>query len=430
MYRGLRTELQRIALFTAFCGLIGWLLGQVAWCLIAGGAMYSIFLLRQMQRFYMWLADGQRQAPPHSSGIWGDIFDAIYRMRKVQARQQDRLLAQLNRMQESTAALRDGVVLLDSRCALVFWNDAAGRLLGLKRHIDEHQIFTNLFRDTRFAHYYQQGDYQDPLTIISPFANHIWLEFQINVFGNNEKLMVVRDVTRLRQLEKMRTDFVANVSHELRTPLTVLKGYVETLQDQPDGLSAHWQKALVHMQEQTNRMQALIDDLTLLSRLETGSPQQAISNLSIETIAKRLQHDAQQVYPTHRIELEGPSDLNIKANEIEIYSAFSNLVTNALRYSLEGTTVWMRWQQNEQGVQFSVTDEGPGIAAVHLPRLTERFYRVDAGRNRTNGGTGLGLAIVKHALARNGGQLIIQSTPGKGSTFTCCFFHPASCTDQ
>ncbi len=422
MQRGLRTEIRRIVLFAAFCTLIGWLLGEVAWCLIIGGTLYSVFLLRQMQRFYLWLTDSNDSHPPQSSGIWGDIFDALYRMRKTQAQQQASLMEQLTRMQDSTAALRDGVVLLDKHCAIAFWNDAAGKLLGLRRQVDEQQIFTNLFRDLSFARYYQQATYLEPLTLPSPLTSNDWLEIQINEFGDHEKLMVIRDVTRLRQLEKIRSDFVANVSHELRTPLTVLKGYVETLQEQHEQLDPRWGKALIHMQQQTQRMENLIDDLTLLSRLENRNAETEHRPVNIESLANRLLSDAQQLSSLHRVELSGTA-LTIPGNEIELYSAFSNLVTNALRYSPANTTIQLRWGTDQEGTFFSVTDQGPGISSMHIPRLTERFYRIDAGRSRADGGTGLGLAIVKHALARNGGVLEIMSTLGKGSTFTCHFPH-------
>lgn len=420
MYRGLRTEIQRIALFMALCTLIGWLLNQIAWSVIVGCAIYSVFLLRQMQRFYMWLTYDAESMPPQSSGIWGDIFDAIYRLRKTQAQQHTSLMEQLTRMQDSTSALRDGVVLLNKHCAIEFWNDAAGKLLGLRRPDDEHQIFTNLFRDPAFASYYTQEQYLEPLTLPSPITSNLWLEIQINVFGDNEKLMVVRDITRLQQLEKIRSDFVANVSHELRTPLTVLKGYVETLQEHQTELAPHWKQALEHMQQQTERMQHLIDDLTLLSRLENRNTETALAPVRIDTLAKRLLTDAHQLSAKHRIDLIGDA-LSIPGNSIELYSAFSNLVTNALRYSPPESTITIRWGHDEQGCFFSVSDQGPGIAAIHIPRITERFYRIDAGRSRAEGGTGLGLAIVKHALARNGGTLEIRSTLGKGSTFTCHF---------
>ncbi len=420
MYRGLRTEIQRITLFTGFCGVIGWLVGEVAWCLIAGGALYSIFLLRQMQRFYVWLSRYSEDPPPSSSGIWGDIFDAIYRMRKQQAQQQDYVLQQLTRMQDSTAALKDGVVMLDKSGQIGFWNDAAGRLLGLRRAADEQQLLTNLLRDPQLAQYLQREQFADTLVIASPVNNGDTLEIQVNVFGDGEKLMVVRDITRLQKLEKIRSDFVANVSHELRTPLTVLKGYLETLQDQRDAVPPAWHKALDHMQQQATRMQHLVDDLMLLSRLESHHTELRRQPVSLERLARRLVEDAGRLAPSHQLLCDGPA-LQLLGSESELLSAFGNLVTNALRYSPPGTTVRLRWGEDPQGVFFSVTDEGPGIAAVHIPRLTERFYRVDGGRGRADGGTGLGLAIVKHALARHGGQLEIASAPGKGSTFTCRF---------
>lgn len=425
MYRGLRTEIQRITLFISFCAFIGWLVGHVSWCLVIGGTLYGIFLLRQMQRFYIWLSHHSEEPPPSSSGIWGDIFDAIYRMRKQQAAQQHDLMRQLTRMQDSTAALKDGAVLLDNRGQIEFWNASAEKLLGLRQDTDRQQLLTNLLRDPQFVSYFQQEQYAEPLTLHSPINSDGFIEIQINVFGDNEKLLVVRDVTRLHKLEKIRSDFVGNVSHELRTPLTVLKGYLETMEDQKDEIPAQWRKAIDHMQLQTARMQHLVDDLMLLSKLETKhSEQQTKTPVDLGKMVQRLRDDAQRISPQHKILAEGTA-LQLLGNEGELYSAFGNLVTNALRYSPADSCVRLHWGTDAQGAFFSVTDEGPGIAAVHIPRLTERFYRVDAGRGRADGGTGLGLAIVKHALARHDGKLEIASTPGKGSTFTCRF--PVTC---
>ena len=423
MYRGLRTEIERLVLFLGFCLLIGLLIGEPLPSIILGGALYVLFLLRQMQRFYIWLAKSSGETPPSSSGVWGDISDAIYRMRKEQQQQQQYLLKQLTRMQDSTSALKDGVVLLDCRGQIEFWNDAAGLLLGLRRNTDEHQVLTNLLRDPYFVDYYRRDSYVEPFVIHSPIGLGAFLEIQINVFGENEKLVVVRDVTRLQKLEKVRSDFVANVSHELRTPLTVLKGYLETLIDQQESLAPRWSKALAHMQQQAARMQNLIDDLTLLSRLESKNAGSGRSRFSVKALAQRIADDAQQLFPNHGLELSG-EDLYFDANETELHSAFSNLVTNALRYSPEKTVVSLRWGRDERGVFFSVSDQGPGIAPAHIPRLTERFYRVDAGRGRADGGTGLGLAIAKHALVRHDAFLEIESVVGKGSAFTCRF--PAS----
>ncbi len=420
MYRGLRTELQRAALFLSFCLLIGWLLGHTLWVLMLGCTLYGLFLLRQMQRFYLWLSRHSNQPPPSSSGIWGDIFDAIARMLKKQALQQQDLQQQLTRMQDSTAALKDGVVLLDHRNQIVFWNDAANRLLGLRRNSDENQPLTNLLRDPLFVSYFSLHNFNEPLTLNSPINNTDFLEIQISEFGQQEKLLVFRDVTRLKQLEKIRSDFVANVSHELRTPLTVLKGYVESMDEHREQLDPRWHKALTHMQQQALRMQELINDLTLLSRLENRQTTRAPQPVAIDELARRIRDDAQRLSLAHPIILTGQA-LTLLGRDNELHSAFSNLVTNALRYSPPGSTVNIRWGTDERGAYFSVEDHGPGIAAVHIPRLTERFYRVDSGRGRADGGTGLGLAIVKYALARHNAVLEINSSLGKGSTFTCRF---------
>ncbi len=421
MFRGLRAELQRFILTALFFALIGWLSGYLTACLLLCGVLYGLFLLEQMRRFYVWLSQHDEQPLPSSSGVWGDIFDAIYRMRKAQDIQRQDLVKQLTRMQDSTAALRDGVVLLDSRGQIEFWNDAAGRLLGLRRNADEHQVLTNLLRDPSFAAYFHAGVYADPLALAAPIGDGGFIELQLNVFGDNEKLMVVRDITRLQKLEKVRSDFVANVSHEFRTPLTVLCGYLETLADQQEEVPSSWHKAISHMQQQTSRMQHLVDDLTLLSKLETLSKDLPKDKVYFYSLAQRIRQDSERLSSDHVITLKGSDELYVYGNENELYSAFSNLVTNALRYSPAGATVGIEWGQDERSLFWKVTDNGPGIAAIHLPRLTERFYRADTGRGRNDGGTGLGLAIVKHALARHDAVLEIESTIGKGSAFTCRF---------
>jgi len=237
--------------------------------------------------------------------------------------------------------------------------------------------------------------------------------------------MQARDITRLQQLEMVRKDFVANVSHEIRTPLTVVKGYLETMQDSEDVALSGWRSILDQMHLQTARIQRIVADLLLISRLETGRADEGIGVVGVPELALSIVDDAQQLSgeQSHIIHLDADQRLHLIGQSAELESAFSNLAFNAIRYTPAGGEIKIRWWMSGSGPRFSVTDTGIGLEASHIPRLTERFYRVDVGRSRESGGTGLGLAIVKHVLSRHDARLEIESEPGNGSTFTCCFPH-------
>ncbi|MGL4315757.1 MAG: phosphate regulon sensor histidine kinase PhoR, partial [Pseudomonas sp.] len=356
-------------------------------------------------------------------GLWGEVFDNIYHLQRRDQRVRGRLQAVIDRVQESTAALRDAVIMLDSDGNLEWWNRAAETLLGLKTPQDSGQSIANLVRHPRFKEYFEQGNYRDALELPSPINDRQRLQLQITQYGNREHLMLVRDVTRLHQLEQMRKDFVANVSHELRTPLTVITGYLETLLDNVEQVNPRWLRALQQMQQQGARMQNLLNDLLLLAKLEATDYPSDNLPVPVDLLLLSIKNDAQALSAArnHRISLEADASLKLKGSEAELRSAFSNLVFNAVKYSADEGEIRIRWWGDEQGAHFSVTDSGIGIEAKHLPRLTERFYRVDSSRAANTGGTGLGLAIVKHVLLRHRARLDIASVPGKGSTFTCHF---------
>ena len=279
----------------------------------------------------------------------------------------------------------------------------------------------NLIRSPEFAHYLHSDDFGLPLIIRPPVELDVFLALQVVPYGGGQSLLLVRDVTRQMRLEAMRKDFVANASHELRTPLTVITGYLDTLADDPS-VDPAWQGPIRDMRIQAQRMNAIIEDLLELSRLESTDGEAVREPIDVPRMLERLHRDAliSPDRPRHvLLELESGDGLFGSAHEIE--SAFSNLLFNALKYTMQEGTVRMRWWTDQEGAHFSVIDSGIGIPAEHIPRLTERFYRVDAGRSRGQGGSGLGLAIVKHALQRHGGWLDVQSIEGKGSTFTCHF---------
>jgi two-component system, OmpR family, phosphate regulon sensor histidine kinase PhoR len=415
---------RRLLLLIGACLLLGLVTGQTAWVLVIGLASYLAWTLSQLLRLHKWLREHQPdEPPPDGYGLWGEVFDSIYHLQRRNEKARGRLQAVIDRVQESTAALKDAVIMLDRDGNLEWWNRAAETLLGLQTPQDSGQSISNLVRDPRFKEYFERERYHEPLDLPSPVNSRLRLQIQITQYGNNEHLMLVRDVTRLHQLEQMRKDFVANVSHELRTPLTVISGYLETLLDNAEALGPRWLRALQQMQQQGARMQTLLNDLLLLAKLEATNYPTDNQPVAVDLLLLAISNDAQALSGErgHRISLEADPNLKLKGSEVELRSAFSNLVFNAVKYTPDTGDIRIRWWADEQGAHLTVQDNGPGIEAKHLPRLTERFYRVDASRASNTGGTGLGLAIVKHVLLRHRGRLDISSTLGKGSTFTCHF---------
>lgn len=416
--------IRQLLLLGGVCLLLGLITGEYAWPLVIGLAGYLGWHLQQLLRLHKWLRTREGdEAPPEGYGLWGDVLDSIYHLQRRDQKVRGRLQAVIDRVQESTAALKDAVIMLDRDGNLEWWNIAAEKLMGLQTPQDSGQQITNLLRDPRFIDYFDNHNYNEPLELPSPVNNHLRLQFHITRYGNREHLMLVRDITRLHQLEQMRKDFVANVSHELRTPLTVISGYLETLLDNVENVNPRWLRALQQMQQQGGRMQNLLNDLLLLAKLEATDYPSDNQPIAVDLLLLSIKNDAQALSGErhHRISLEADPHLKLKGSEAELRSAFSNLVFNAVKYTPDEGEIHVRWWSDEQGAHLSVQDTGLGIEAKHLPRLTERFYRVDSSRASNTGGTGLGLAIVKHVLLRHRARLAITSQLGKGSTFTCHF---------
>lgn len=416
--------IRHLLLLLCGCLLLGAVSGQYAWVLVLGLAGYLAWTLRQLWRLSCWLKNSTHGVePPESSGLWGEVFDSLYQLQNRDLRLRNQLQAVIDRARNSTSALRDAVIMLDSGGNLQWWNPAAERLLGLQKPQDSGHLITNLVRHPDFKRYFEQGRYEEPLELPSPINDLIWLQFSITRYGNSEHLVVVRDITRLHQLEQMRKDFVANVSHELRTPLTVISGYLETMLEHSEALNPRWARAVQQMNVQAIRMQHQINDLLLLAKLEATPPSVGAKPVNVPGLLESLRNDALAlpVEQQHDIRIEADPHLHLYGCESELHSAFSNLMFNAVKYTPPGGSIQVRWWQDEQGAHLAISDTGIGIEPKHLPRLTERFYRVDSSRASNTGGTGLGLAIVKHVLLRHQGRLDISSTLGKGSTFTCSF---------
>lgn len=416
-----RSAIRRLIFNLALAFIVGWSLDILAYTLMLTLGLYLAWHLRQLHKLQQWLTSRDTEDPPTSHGLWGSIFDDVYRLQRRQEKSKNKLKAMLKRVQDSTAALKDGVLMVDSNGNLEWWNHAANTLLGLQNSKDIGQAITNLVRHPDFKAYFDKTHYDAPLEITSPINNDAILQFHITLFGRKDRLIVCRDISHLHQLEAMRQDFVANASHELRTPLTVISGYLETFIEYKETLPARWGRALQQMHEQSQRMQNLINDLLVLSRLETNHGQES-SQVAIKPLLSALVNDAQSLSADkhHSIHLSC-EEFDLLGIETELSSAFGNLIFNAVKYTPENGEIHVRWWQDTSGLHLEVKDNGLGIDPKHIPRLTERFYRADPSRHSDTGGTGLGLAIVKHTLLRHEGHLHISSQLGKGSCFTCHF---------
>jgi len=423
VFKEWNSELNQFLILVIIGGLGGWTLGYPGIGIALVTVPYCMWMLFRTRDLARWLLNKEHGDPPESSGVWGLIFDHLYQEQKASKEQITNLQNVIIRTQQSTNAHRDAVILVDQRGNLEWWNDAGTRLLGLRMNTDRGQLITNLLRDPRFIQYFESGNYQRPLDLPSGLRSNVILQYQITTFGRGERLVVARDVTRIHNLEQTRKDFVANVSHELRTPLTVIKGYLETLMDSLQEDHPHLNRGLARMQEQALRMEALVNDLLLLSRLETDTGTVEFKPVGVPRLLQRIHNDAQAMneQKQHSISLEIDDNLDIKGDLEQLRSAFSNLVINAIKYSPPKSNLTVRWFQDDNGINMEVEDDGDGIDPTHLPRLTERFYRADQSRHSKTGGTGLGLAIVKHVLLHHGGELKIYSELGEGSVFTCVF---------
>ncbi len=407
--------------------LVAWRFGAAAgFALVAayalGGLAYYASKLTQLSR---WLHDPQLGNIPRGFGLWGDAFSGLSRQIRNQRATQKALHDTLSRFQQAAAALPDGTVILDENCHLIWCNPAAEKQLGLSLLRDRSRVITDLIRTPEFIAHIEQRNFDEPLVARFTNTHELTLSLQLVRFGGEQILLVSRDVSERERLEVMRRDFVANVSHELRTPLTVVSGFLETVSNAGTSNAALLEKSLVHMSTQTARMQRLVEDLLTLSRLEDLRNRQPAAPINVPELIHALVVDATHLSAgchtiTHNIKADW-----LLGNRDELVSAFGNLVTNAVRYTPDGGAIRVEWFRRPNAeLVFRVVDNGEGIAPAHLPRLTERFYRVDRGRSRASGGTGLGLAIVKHALLRHDARLEIQSSQqptDHGTTFTVTF---------
>ena len=436
------TALARVALLSLIFGAA---IGMI-WGSTSGGiaGAFTVFLCFwyyawKLAQLSEWLNDPKAATLPDGFGVWGETLGNLYRLIRLERTAQQALATTLDRFQEAASALPDGAVMLDNQYNIVWCNPNAEAHWSISLGRDRMQTITYLIRYPEFIDYLNARKFGQPLTLkisqpkTSSSATDVTLSVQLVSFGDEQMLLLSRDISEREQLETMRRDFVANVSHELRTPLTVLLGFLETISAAGNSNPVVIEKSLAHMGSQTLRMERLVNDLLALSRLEDNRNRLTAAPINMPELIAGIALDAKHLSQGHhKIVLESDTGWLI-GNRDEISSALSNLVTNAVRYTPAGGQISLRWSTQNGASMFSVSDNGEGIPAEHLPRLTERFYRVDRGRSRASGGTGLGLAIVKHVLLRHGAQLEITSSQHvetHGTEFRIVFPVERTCPPQ
>lgn len=369
-----------------------------------------------------WLLAPAGAEVPDASGVWGEVFNVLYQSGRVQSSSQHQLSAALERFQRAAEAMPDGIVMINEAGQIEWCNPVAETQFGISNQRDHLQRISYLVRQEQFIEYLGAQNYAEPLVLKSLRNIDLTLSIQLVPFGDRQKLLLSRDITRLERVETMRRDFIANVSHELRTPLTVVGGFLESFSEVEHIDMRQSQRHFQLMLDQTRRMQGLVDDLLTLSRLESAQEKMPEEVVDVCGMLQTLHKEAQSLSSgRHQVRLVLDANNKLRGSERDLRSAFGNLVSNAVRYTPEGGEITLRWELSGGEARFCVQDSGIGIDPQYISRLTERFYRVDRGRSRETGGTGLGLSIVKHILTRHQGHLEISSEPGRGSLFCACF---------
>jgi two-component system phosphate regulon sensor histidine kinase PhoR len=414
MNNALRQEGEILLTGLLFALLVGFFAGNILLWLLIALAFYAGWNLYNLARLARWLSNPGKHTP-EVIGIWDEIYYQLYQLYMRQRKAKRKLSSILTRFQESTQALPYATIVLNKDKEIEWFNNAAKRMFDLRSGYDVGQRIDNLIRLPKFTQYLNKNKFDNPIEFEFKENN---VMVTMTPYGNGQFLLGGHDVTQRHKLDDMRKHFIANASHELRTPLTVIAGYLEAVQEIADeGMKV----PLERIQEQTERMQKLLEELISLSKLETSEVSDDLDDIFLPDLLEDIYKEAREYdLDRHQIVLE-TEELTIPGDREELRVAFSNLVTNAIRYSAEGTVIRLYCKTKDIATVVGVEDQGVGISAEHRHRLTERFYRVDPGRSREQGGTGLGLAIVKHILDRHDARLLIKSEPGKGSTFECQF---------
>ncbi|MDG0971081.1 MAG: phosphate regulon sensor histidine kinase PhoR [Porticoccaceae bacterium] len=412
------TEIRRIVVVGLFTFLFGWNIGYPLEVVLCGIGAYILWTFRIIGQLFNWIDKGMRGIPPETDGVWGEISDTLSRQRRRHRRTQEKMRKTISRISRLTEALDEGILVLRSDLTIDWWNSSATNLLGL-RASDRGSAVINLIRDPAFVEYIHRDEFIGSIDLPSIIQSDRLLKLSASGFGDNEIALVITDITKLKNLEQLRKEFVGNISHELRTPLTVMRGYIETLQDLPNN-TATVETAFDQMSEQITRMQALADDLIMISRLEADNREPVLEAVNISDLLRDIVSEAQALSDgKHSITLDCKEQTLVQAEASDIRSALSNIVFNAVRHNPDGASIAILVSDYQDFIDVSIRDDGVGIDPMEIPRLTERFYRGDSSRSAVTGGTGLGLAIVKHSINRYGGHLVINSRLGHGAEFIC-----------
>jgi len=398
---------------------LGLWFGNLALWLLAALALYTAYSLRQLYRLDKALQRGKPIRVFETRGLWAEIFARINSQQRKLRNRKKKYHRLLREVRQSTDALSDAGIILNAESEIQWFNPATTQLLGFDPARDMNQRIDNLLRHPDFVRYLENPN-GDEVTIPSPINDTDQLSVKIIPYGVDQRMAIIRDVTHQLQLERMRQDFVANASHELRSPLTVIGGYLDALGDDQE-LPDSWVAPMGEMQRQVQRMTRILQELIELTRMESAGREADYDLVSVADLLDRIRQEFVAGKNSPALTFDISSDVGLLGSESELYSIFYNLISNAARFTPNDGEVVITWAAKPTGAEFTVADTGVGIPEELIPRITERFFRVDPGRSREMGGTGLGLAIVKHALQRHHGTLTIESQLGKGSTFRCAF---------
>ncbi len=407
-------------LFLAAGAGVGWLYGHLDWGLLAATLVALLWQVRNLLNFERALRTGDFETFRYGEGIWEQLFSRFRFERERGSRHKKNHRVLLREVRKSTNAMPDGAVILDVNNEIITCNRAAKRLAGLKRKKDRGQRVDNILRDPGLTELLHSGDHKATVEMMSPVNDGDWLNCRVVPYGADQKLLLLQDITERMRLSKMRRDFVANASHELRSPLTVISGYLDGLADD-ENIPPAWKKPVAQMRRQAARMRQILSELLELSRLEGAGPAKSDQPVDVRGLIEGTVEALGGHANTARMNIEAESTAKLQGNSAEIETVIVNLLSNAIRYTPPDGEITVSWRSGSEGADLTVADTGEGIDPEYIPRLTERFFRVDKSRSRDEGSIGLGLAIVKHILARHDAELIVTSETGVGSVFRCHF---------
>jgi two-component system phosphate regulon sensor histidine kinase PhoR len=419
----IKSIITRLLTILSISTLLGFLIGQPLLVLCISSLALLCWHYHHLLKLVKWLWRSKTISPPQSEGVWGRIYDGLYRQVRQHRHKQKHLNDKIRKFRDGAEALPDAALVLSDELTILWGNKKAQRILGIRWPSDVGQRIDNLIRFPDFSKYLEAGNFEQPCHIASPVNSEQQLELRLMAYGSDQVLFLARDVSKIKRLEEMRRDFVANVSHELKTPLTVVRGYVEMILATDHALEPHWQKAFGTIETQVSRMDRLVEQLLVLSRVENHADEEEKQLVDMPKLICALVEDATWLNQDkqHEITADIADGLCVEGIETEIKSACLNLISNAIAYTQANGKIHISWELNANKAKFSVKDNGPGIRPEHVNRITERFFRVDKSRSRDTGGSGLGLSIVKHVLYHHNAELAIESQWGEGSEFIIYF---------